>query len=66
MQHEVTFAGFGGQGILTAGKLLALAGMAEGRIPALRTVRQWRRRIWAAALRLAPAAAPSDCRYPAS
>ena len=31
MQHEVTFAGFGGQGIMTAGKLLALAGMAEGR-----------------------------------
>jgi 2-oxoglutarate ferredoxin oxidoreductase subunit gamma len=31
MQHECTFAGFGGQGILTAGKLLALAGMAEGK-----------------------------------
>jgi 2-oxoglutarate ferredoxin oxidoreductase subunit gamma len=31
MQHEVTFAGFGGQGIMTAGKLLALAGMAEGK-----------------------------------
>ncbi len=31
MQHEVMFAGFGGQGIMTAGKLLALAGMAEGR-----------------------------------
>ena len=31
MQREVTFAGFGGQGIMTAGKLLALAGMAEGR-----------------------------------
>ena len=25
MQREVTFAGFGGQGIMTAGKLLALA-----------------------------------------
>lgn len=31
MQREVTFAGFGGQGIMTAGKLLALAGMEEGR-----------------------------------
>jgi len=31
MQREVTFAGFGGQGIMTAGKLLALAGMAEGK-----------------------------------
>jgi 2-oxoglutarate ferredoxin oxidoreductase subunit gamma len=31
MQREVTFAGFGGQGIMTAGKLLALAGMQEGR-----------------------------------
>ena len=31
MQQEVTFAGFGGQGIMTAGKLLALAGMAEGK-----------------------------------
>jgi 2-oxoglutarate ferredoxin oxidoreductase subunit gamma len=31
MQHEVTFAGFGGQGIMTAGKLLALTGMAEGK-----------------------------------
>ncbi len=31
MLHEVTFAGFGGQGIMTAGKLLALAGMREGR-----------------------------------
>jgi 2-oxoglutarate ferredoxin oxidoreductase subunit gamma len=31
MQREVTFAGFGGQGIMTAGKFLALAGMAEGK-----------------------------------
>lgn len=30
MKREVTFAGFGGQGIMTAGKFLALAGMAEG------------------------------------
>jgi 2-oxoglutarate ferredoxin oxidoreductase subunit gamma len=30
MVYEVTFAGFGGQGIMTGGKLLALAGMAEG------------------------------------
>jgi len=31
MQVEVKFAGFGGQGIMLAGKLLALAGMEEGR-----------------------------------
>jgi 2-oxoglutarate ferredoxin oxidoreductase subunit gamma len=31
MQREVMFAGFGGQGIMTAGKLLALAGMEEGK-----------------------------------
>ncbi|HEB84405.1 MAG TPA: 2-oxoacid:ferredoxin oxidoreductase subunit gamma [Bacteroidetes bacterium] len=31
MQREVKFAGFGGQGILSAGKFLALAGMAEGK-----------------------------------
>ena len=30
-QFEVTFAGFGGQGIMTAGQLLAYAGMAEGK-----------------------------------
>jgi 2-oxoglutarate ferredoxin oxidoreductase subunit gamma len=30
-QYEVTFAGFGGQGIMTAGQLLAFAGMAEGK-----------------------------------
>lgn len=30
MQNEVKFAGFGGQGILMSGKLLALAAMAEG------------------------------------
>ncbi|UCD65271.1 MAG: 2-oxoacid:acceptor oxidoreductase family protein [Candidatus Zixiibacteriota bacterium] len=30
-QYEVTFAGFGGQGIMTAGQLLAYAGMAEGK-----------------------------------
>jgi 2-oxoglutarate ferredoxin oxidoreductase subunit gamma len=30
-QQEVTFAGFGGQGIMTAGQLLAYAGMAEGK-----------------------------------
>ena len=31
MQEEVIFAGFGGQGVLTAGKFLALAGMEEGK-----------------------------------
>jgi 2-oxoglutarate ferredoxin oxidoreductase subunit gamma len=31
MHREVTFAGFGGQGIMLAGKLLALAGLEEGR-----------------------------------
>jgi 2-oxoglutarate ferredoxin oxidoreductase subunit gamma len=31
MQSEVTFAGFGGQGIMMAGKLLAYAGMDEGK-----------------------------------
>jgi len=31
MQQETTFAGFGGQGILLIGQLLAQAGMAEGR-----------------------------------
>ena len=31
MQIEVVFAGFGGQGVLTAGKFLALAGMEEGK-----------------------------------
>ncbi len=31
MQREVKFAGFGGQGIMTVGKLLALAGMEEGK-----------------------------------
>jgi 2-oxoglutarate ferredoxin oxidoreductase subunit gamma len=30
-QREVTMAGFGGQGIMTAGQLLAYAGMAEGK-----------------------------------
>jgi 2-oxoglutarate ferredoxin oxidoreductase subunit gamma len=30
-QQEVVFAGFGGQGIMTAGQLLAYAGMAEGK-----------------------------------
>lgn len=30
-QYEVTIAGFGGQGIMTAGQLLAYAGMAEGK-----------------------------------
>ncbi|UCG62789.1 MAG: 2-oxoacid:acceptor oxidoreductase family protein [Candidatus Zixiibacteriota bacterium] len=30
-QFEVTFAGFGGQGIMTAGQLLAYAAMAEGK-----------------------------------
>ncbi len=30
-QYEVMFAGFGGQGIMTAGQLLAYAGIAEGR-----------------------------------
>jgi len=31
MQREVKFAGFGGQGILSAGKFLALAAMEEGK-----------------------------------
>ncbi len=30
-QYEVTFAGFGGQGILTAGQLLSYAGIHEGK-----------------------------------
>lgn len=30
-QYEVTFAGFGGQGIMTAGQLLAYAGIHEGK-----------------------------------
>ncbi len=30
-QYEVTFAGFGGQGIMTAGQLLAYTGIAEGK-----------------------------------
>jgi len=30
-QYEVTFAGFGGQGIMTAGQLLAYAGIKEGK-----------------------------------
>jgi len=30
-QHEVMFAGFGGQGIMTAGQLLAYAGIKEGK-----------------------------------
>ena len=30
-QYEVTFAGFGGQGIMTAGQLLAYSGMNEGK-----------------------------------
>lgn len=30
-QKEVIFAGFGGQGVMTAGQLLAYAGMQEGR-----------------------------------
>jgi 2-oxoglutarate ferredoxin oxidoreductase subunit gamma len=30
-QYEVMFAGFGGQGIMTAGQLLAYAGIAEGK-----------------------------------
>lgn len=30
-QYEVTFAGFGGQGVMTAGQLLAYSGMAEGK-----------------------------------
>ena len=31
-QYEVTFAGFGGQGIMTAGQLLAYSGMNEGKM----------------------------------
>ncbi len=31
MNHEILFAGFGGQGILFAGKVLVYAGMLEGR-----------------------------------
>lgn len=31
MKHEIVFAGFGGQGILLAGKLLCVAAMKEGK-----------------------------------
>ena len=31
MTHEIILAGFGGQGILSSGKMLAQAGMAEGK-----------------------------------
>lgn len=31
MQHEIVISGFGGQGVLFAGQLLAYAGLAEGR-----------------------------------
>lgn len=31
MYHDVMIAGFGGQGVLVAGKLLAYAGMLEGK-----------------------------------
>lgn len=31
MIHEIILAGFGGQGILSAGKLLAQAGMLDGK-----------------------------------
>jgi 2-oxoglutarate ferredoxin oxidoreductase subunit gamma len=31
MQYEIIFAGFGGQGILSAGRLIAHAGMLEGK-----------------------------------
>ena len=31
MHHEIIIAGFGGQGILSAGRLLAYAGMLDGR-----------------------------------
>jgi 2-oxoglutarate ferredoxin oxidoreductase subunit gamma len=31
VQYDVTFAGFGGQGIMAIGQVLALAGMEEGR-----------------------------------
>lgn len=31
MHHEIIIAGFGGQGILSAGRLLAYAGMVDGR-----------------------------------
>ncbi len=31
IQHEIVISGFGGQGVLFAGQLLAYAGMAEGR-----------------------------------
>jgi 2-oxoglutarate ferredoxin oxidoreductase subunit gamma len=31
MHHEIIIAGFGGQGILSAGRLLAFAGMLDGR-----------------------------------
>ena len=30
-QFEVTWAGFGGQGVMVAGQLLAYAGIAEGK-----------------------------------
>ncbi|HMD14812.1 MAG TPA: 2-oxoglutarate ferredoxin oxidoreductase subunit gamma, partial [Bacteroidota bacterium] len=31
MTHEILFAGFGGQGVLSMGMTLASAGMAEGK-----------------------------------
>ncbi|MBN2557128.1 MAG: 2-oxoacid:acceptor oxidoreductase family protein [Clostridia bacterium] len=31
MQHEIIIAGFGGQGILSAGRIICAAGMAEGK-----------------------------------
>jgi hypothetical protein len=37
MQSEVIFAGFGGQGILLIGKILAYTAMEEGREVALHT-----------------------------
>mgnify|MGYP003379050455 CR=1 FL=1 len=30
-EHEIIFAGFGGQGVLSMGKLIAYAGMIEGK-----------------------------------
>ncbi|MEK6571924.1 MAG: 2-oxoacid:acceptor oxidoreductase family protein, partial [Bacteroidota bacterium] len=31
MTHEILFAGFGGQGVLSMGMMLAYAGMVEGK-----------------------------------
>ncbi len=45
MKEEIIIAGFGGQGVLSMGKILAYSGLMEGKevtaIPALRTGTTW-------------------------